>query len=156
RLSHQGLRQLAAKLIRAQEAERRRIAREMHDDWTQRLAVLAIETTKLEQHLKLSSPGRAQLHGIREELVRLSEDVHDLSRQLHPSILDDLGLTESLRSECAGYSRREKIEVVYTTEGVPAAVPKDIALSIYRMAQEALRNIARHAAVKKAWVSLTV
>ena len=148
--------QLAAKLIRAQEEERRRIAREMHDDWTQRLAVLAIETTKLEQELKLSQPGKTRFRVIREGLVTLSEDVHALSRQLHPSILDDLGLVEAVRSECASFTRRERIAVVYHPEEIPAGIPKDVAMCIYRVTQEALRNIARHAAVKTAWVSLNV
>jgi signal transduction histidine kinase len=156
RQSHDDLRNLAAKLIRAQEEERRRIAREMHDDWTQRLAVLAIETTKLERQLKLSPPGRSQLQGIREELVKLSDAVHDLSRQLHPSILDDLGLVEALRSECASFSRREGIAVDYQPGEIPTSLGNEMAMCIYRVAQEALRNIGRHAAVKHASVSLAV
>src|SRR5262249_54301282 len=73
---------------------------------------------------------------------------------LHPAILDDLGLVEALRSECASFSRREGIAVVYLPEEVPTSLPKDVALCLYRVAQEALRNIAKHAAVKEARVSL--
>ena len=80
--------------------------------------------------------------------------MHALSRQLHPSILDDLGLVEALRSECASFSRREGIAVVYRPEEVPTTLPKDVALCVYRVAQEALRNLAKHAAVNEAWVSL--
>ena len=99
------LRLLAGRLLQAQEDERRRIAREMHDDWTQRLAVLAIDAAKLETQLDPSSNAHRRLREMRGGLVSLSEDVHALSRQLHPSILDDLGLVDALRSECASVTR---------------------------------------------------
>jgi PAS domain S-box-containing protein len=154
RQTREGLRKLAARLIHAQEQERRRIAREMHDDWTQRLALLGIDMAKLAKHLGAPEKALPLLRAMQEQLVGLSEDVHALSRQLHPSILDDLGLAEALRSECASFSRREGIAVVYRPEAIPAAVPKDVALCVYRVAQEALRNVAKHAAAKKAWVTL--
>ncbi len=91
------LRLLTGRLLQAQEDQRRRIAREMHDDWTQRLAILAIDAAKLETQLDPSSHAHGQLQAMRAELVRLSEDVHALSRHLHPSILDDLGLVAALR-----------------------------------------------------------
>jgi signal transduction histidine kinase len=155
RQTRERLRKLAAKLLHAQEEERRRIAREMHDDWTQRLALLGIDIAKLEKHIGAPETALPLLRTMQEQLVSLSEDVHALSRQLHPSILDDLGLVEALRSECASFSRREGIAVVYRPEEVPTEVPKDVALCVYRVAQEALRNLARHAAVNEAWVSLT-
>jgi signal transduction histidine kinase len=154
RQTREGLRKLAAKLLRAQEEERRRIAREMHDDWTQRLALLGIDIAKLERYLGAPEKALLLLHAMQEQLVRLSEDVHALSRQLHPSILDDLGLVEALRSECASLARREGIAVDYRPEAVPATLPKDVVLCVYRVAQEALRNLVKHAAVKEAWVSL--
>src|SRR5262249_36543246 len=88
-------------------------------------------------------------------LVSLSEDVHALSRQLHPSILDDLGLVEALRSECASFTRRERIAVDYHPGEAPTSLAKDVSLCVYRVAQEALRNLAKHAAVNEASVSLT-
>jgi len=154
RHSREGRRELAAKLIHAQEEERRRIAREMHDDWTQRLALIGIDIAKLEELMGAPEKARPLLRKMQEQLVSLSEDMHALSRQLHPSVLDDLGLAEALRSECAGFSRREGIAVVYSPEEVPPAVPRNIAICVYRVAQEALRNIAKHAAVKKACVTL--
>jgi len=154
RQAREGLRSLAAKLLHAQEEERRRIAREMHDDWTQRLAVLGIDVANLEA--KLDSPEKALplLRTMQGQLVKLSEDVHALSRQLHPSILDDLGLIEALRSECASYWCREAIAVEYRPANVPQAVPADVALCLYRVAQEALRNVAKHAAVSAARLDL--
>lgn len=154
RQAKDGLSRLATKLLYSQEEERRRIAREMHDDWTQRLALLGIETAKLEEHLDVNGPALPLLQAIREQLISLSEDVHDLSRQLHPSILDDLGLVEALRSECTGFSRREAIAVDYRPDNVPAKLSKDVTLCVYRVAQEALRNVAKHAAVKEASLTL--
>jgi signal transduction histidine kinase len=155
RQTREGLRKLAAKLLHAQEQERGRIAREMHDDWTQRLALLGIDVAKLEKHVGAPERALPLLRSMQETLVRLSEDVHALSRQLHPSILDDLGLVEALRSECASFSRRERIAVAYHHARVLGTVTKDVALCIYRVAQEALRNLAKHAAVSEAQVSLT-
>jgi PAS domain S-box-containing protein len=154
RQAREGLRKLAAKLLHAQEEERRRIAREMHDDWTQRLALLGIDIAKLEKHIGVPERALPLLRTMQEQLMSLSEDVHDLSRQLHPSILDDVGLVEALRSECASFSRRERIEVVYRPEAVLPTLPKDAPLCVYRVAQEALRNLAKHAAVNEAWVTL--
>jgi PAS domain S-box-containing protein len=154
RRSHEQQRELASRLLRAQEEERRRIAREMHDDWTQRLAVLSIDIAKLEKQFGGAEKALPLLRAVREQVVALSQDVHALSRQLHPSILDDLGLVEALRSECASLSRREGIVVDYRPERAPKSFPKDVALGIYRVAQEALRNLAKHAAVSEARVSL--
>jgi two-component system, NarL family, sensor kinase len=154
RLAQDELRLLAGKLLQAQEDERRRIAREMHDDWTQRLAVLAIDAAKLETQLETSSNGQSQLRKMRAELVRLSEDVHALSRQLHPSILDDLGLVDALRSECASVARREDLAVAFRWDGVSGSWPKDVSLAVYRVAQEALRNVVKHARTEEARVSL--
>ena len=86
--------------------------------------------------------------------MSLSEDVHALSRQLHPSILDDLGLVDALRSECASVARREGVAVAYRPDDVPASLPKDVALCVYRVAQEALRNVVKHAGTEEARVSL--
>ncbi|WP_186377507.1 ATP-binding protein [Planctopirus ephydatiae] len=156
RQAKDGLRLLATKLLNSQEEERRRIAREMHDDWTQRLAILGIESAKLEGCLDTQAVALPILHNIRTQLVSLSEDVHDLSRQLHPAILNDLGLVEALRSECACFSRREEITVDYVADDVPENMSKEVALCVYRVAQEALRNVAKHAAVNRTAVNLAV
>jgi signal transduction histidine kinase len=156
RKSQTQLRDLAANLLNAQEQERRRIAREMHDDWTQRLAVLGIEVAKLEEHVGPSEAPSGLFEAIRGELVSLSEDVHGLSRQLHPAILDDLGLVEALRSECASFSRREDLAVNYVPQAAPQDIPVETALCAYRIAQESLRNVAKHSGSEEASVSLVV
>jgi len=155
RESQEDFRVLAGKLLTVQEAERRRLAREMHDDLTQRLAVLAIEAGKLEQQLQGSpDPIPEKLGEMREQMMKLSADVHAISRQLHPSILDDLGLVDAVESECNSFTHREGIKVNYKPNSVQATVPKDVALCIYRIIQEGLRNIGKHAQATEAHVSL--
>src|SRR5262249_24435794 len=97
---------LRHRLVRAQEEEHRRIARELHDDLTQRLAVLAIDAGTLEQLRGGAGDVAEQARRMREHLEVLSQSVHSLSRQLHPSILDDLGLVAALRSECLSLGQR--------------------------------------------------
>ena len=140
------LRTLTAKLLTAQEEERRRVAREMHDDWSQRLALLSISIAQVEARLGDSAEVRPLVAEIQRNVVELANDVHDLSRQLHPSILDDLGLVEALRAECALVSRREGLLVYYEPTRAQMSLPFDKALCLYRVAQEALRNVVKHAA----------
>lgn len=155
RESRKALQDLAGKLLAAQEAERRRLAREMHDDLTQRLAVLAIEAGKLEVQLKSAGNEVAEnLRNMKEQMVKLAADVHAISRQLHPSILDDLGLVDAVEAECTSFTQREGVLVTYEPENVPETVPKDLGLCLYRITQEALRNIAKHAKTHEAHVSL--
>jgi len=138
-------RQLAGRILTAQEDERKRIARELHDDISQRLAAGAIEAGKAEQELPAPHPSRAALAGVKDHLIALSDDVHRLSRQLHPAILDDLGLKDALRAECDRVAERGRLAVNFRCGQLPAGVPRDAALCVYRIAQEALRNAVKHA-----------
>jgi two-component system, NarL family, sensor kinase len=155
RQNESDLRGLAGRLIYAQEEERRRLARELHDDLAQRLTVFAIDVGRLGQQL-MGSPAPVQeaLREMQNSIVRISEDVHSLSRQLHPSILDDLGLIKAVEAECARFSRREGIDVVFNHENFPRVIPKDVSLSLYRIIQEGLRNISKHACAEHITVSL--
>jgi PAS domain S-box-containing protein len=146
--------ELRRRLVRAQEEEHRRIARELHDDLTQRLAVLAIGAGKLEQVPGLDPDVAERARGFREQLAALSESAHCLSRQLHPSILDVLGLVDALRSECMSLRQRDGVLVKYVAQDVPLDLSRDVALCFYRVAQEALRNVARHARCPEAVVRL--
>ena len=106
----EALRDLSRRLIQAQEKERALLARELHDDLTQRLAVLAIDVGRAE----LAAPDGAQaeaMRTVREGLVRLSEDVHSLAYQLHPSVLEELGLAEALRAECERLGRQAPVDL---------------------------------------------
>jgi PAS domain S-box-containing protein len=155
RKSHDELQELPGKLLTAQEEERRRLACELHDDLTQRLAVVAIEAGKVEQQLQGGAePVLGGLRRMKQEMIELSAVVHGISRQLHPSILDDLGLVNAIEAECMNFSQREGIQVKFTSKNVPATLPRDLALCLYRIAQESLRNIAKHAKTDKAVVML--
>ena len=113
------LRDLSRRLIRAQEEERALLARELHDDVTQRLAVLAIDVGRAE----LAAPDGTQaatMQSVREGLVRLSEDIHSLAYQLHPSVLEELGLAEALRAECERRGRRSQLELSVDLDPLPA------------------------------------
>jgi len=145
--------ELSGRLINAQEEERARLARELHDDVTQRLALLAIDAGREERVLSGSAAG-AVLRMMREGLVRLSEDVHTLSYRLHPSILEDLGLIEALKSECSRFSKACPVRLEVNACDIPEKLPRDVALCLFRIAQEGLRNITRHATASEAEVCL--
>jgi PAS domain S-box-containing protein len=149
------LRMLAGRLIHNQEEERSRLARELHDDLVQRLAVFAIDIGKLEGELT-DQPASVQekLREMKNDMIKISGDVHNLSRRLHPSILDDLGLIKAVESECTIFSRREGAEVVFSHENIHSVLPKDISLSLYRIVQEGLSNISKHACADHISVSL--
>jgi PAS domain S-box-containing protein len=143
---------LSRRLIRAHEEERALLARELHDDVSQRLAVLAIEVGRAE----LAAPDESQAKAmatVREGIVRLSEDVHSLAYQLHPSVLKELGLAEALRTE-GERCGRQGLHVWVNLDPLPAAMTEDTALCLFRVTQEALRNVIRHAGAHMATVRL--
>ncbi|UCD35685.1 MAG: sensor histidine kinase, partial [Nitrospiraceae bacterium] len=148
----------AGRLISVKEEELRHLSRELHDDLTQRLAVLAIEAGKLELTMHEREQPLTEtiqrISGIKEQLIRVSEDVHRISRQLHPTILDDLGLARAIESECAALRQKDDIEISFTKEDVPDRLPNDIPLCLYRIVQEGLNNIISHAGAKRCEVVL--
>ena len=147
------LRDLSRRLIRAHEEERALLARELHDDLSQRLAVLSIDVGRAEMAAGDEIQKNA-MTAVREGLVRLSEDVHTLAYQLHPSILEELGLIEALRTECERRGRQNRLEITTDLEPLPGVIAKDTALCLFRVAQEALGNVVRHAGALAASVTL--
>ncbi len=161
---------LAGRLITAQEDERRRLARELHDDLTQRLAALAIEAGLLEhahargrvaaagpQPGEAGAPDPAHEHivRIRQELSRLSTDIHQLSRRLHPATLDDLGLVAAIESEGRAFFERGGPPVALSTNGELDDLDRDVQLTLYRIVQEGLHNVQKHAEAHEVRVVLT-
>jgi signal transduction histidine kinase len=154
-LANQQLRQkqtelegLADRLIEAQEEERRRLGRELHDDITQRVAALAIDTGHLAN--QSGDPAiREPLHTMKERLAQLSREVHGLSRRLHPSTLEDLGIEAALEAEVRAFFERGGPPVDLDVSPAAANLPPDARLAFYRIVQEALRNIERHAAASE-------
>jgi PAS domain S-box-containing protein len=147
------LRNLSGRLINAHEEERARLARELHDDVTQRLARLAIDAGRVERGANGVSPAET-MRSVRDGLVRLSEDIHALSYRLHPAVLVDLGLAEAMKAECERFSRQESIVADVDLQELPPVVPLETALCLFRVTQEALRNVARHARARTVKVSL--
>jgi PAS domain S-box-containing protein len=143
-------REFGGRLLQAQETERSRLARELHDDITQRLAQLAIV---LDRDLAKRAMENEKLREARDGLTRLSEDVRSLAYKLHPALLEHLGLRAALKAECERFSRQEVISVEISLAEIPT-ISKDCALSLFRVAQEALNNVRRHAQAKTATVSL--
>jgi signal transduction histidine kinase len=144
RRAEEEARDLSGRLISAQEDERARLARALHDDITQRLALLAIDAGRKESGVADTTVKQA-LRSMRRDLAQISEDVHALCYLLHPSILQDLGLIEALKAECDRFRSVEAIPVSFRAEELLDEPPRAVALCLYRIAQEALRNVARHA-----------
>ena len=154
RKGKESYRNLAGQLLTAQEAERKRLARELHDDLSQRLAGLAMEAEMLEQQMPPQGAGAVRLKEMKDKLVTLSIDVHSMSRRLHPSILDDLGLPDAIASECARFQIQDSIAVDFRVENITKEIPPDVAVCLYRIAQEGLRNISKHAGATEVTISL--
>jgi PAS domain S-box-containing protein len=146
---------LTRRLIHSQEEEMRRLSRDLHDDLTQRLAVLAIDAGMLEKALRSLHPQASQeITDLKKKLIEVSDEVHNLSRQLHPSILDDLGLVQAIQSECETFSRRTGIAVSFEPGNPSISIPRDIALCLYRVLQEGLQNISKHSGASEARIVL--
>jgi signal transduction histidine kinase len=144
-VSKEELELLAGQLLTAQEDERGRIARELHDGVTQELASLAIEAGQLAHLPESESARRSQgLARIKAQAGRLSGDVHRLSRNLHPALLDDLGLVAAIEQECRGFFDRGGPPVELECQGDFADLRKEAQIVLYRITQEALRNIEKH------------
>lgn len=154
--AEQQLQALARRLLVAQEQERGRLARELHDDVTQRLGALAIDAGKLAAAAETEPVLGERVRSLQESAIRLAHDVQSLSRRLHPSILEDLGLPAALRAEVQALRDRLEIAVSFAAEAPPAGFPKESALALYRVAQECFQNISRHAGATEVNVELSV
>lgn len=145
-----------SRLIEAQEEERTRIARELHDDFCQRLAMLSLKTEKLRNAWYTSKPPLvdAQLDNVRQECADLANDVQQMSHTLHPSILDNLGLAMAVRNLCREVSEQSGAVVTFTDGDTPDYLPREVALSLFRVVQEALRNAIKYSGQKQFEVRL--
>ena len=150
----QDLQALTAKLIEAQEAGNKYLARELHDDFSQKLAVLGIQMAALAD--RASSPELGgRLLEFTAQIGILARDIHRISRQLHPAILDDLGLAAALKNECIAFTEQHGIPAEFDARDIPRGVSDDISLCLYRVAQECLRNVVKHAKATGVRVALS-
>ncbi len=140
------LQALTGSLLTSQEEERRRVARELHDDLSQRLAAIGMQGDAISQTMAQDpAAARSELERILKALGDLAEDVRLLSHRLHPAMLDDLGLAAALRSLTEEFGEREAMITTFYSDQVPETIPREVATGLYRIAQEALRNVAKHA-----------
>jgi PAS domain S-box-containing protein len=151
--SREQLRALSGRLLAASEEERRRISRELHDDISQRVAALGLEVRALRGR-PLDRRSRGLLRELDAHLGELAEDLRRLTRDLHPRILEDLGLTAALQAHGEQLAKRERLRVTVREREGHGSIAADVALCLYRVAQEALRNVRKHAGARRATVIL--
>jgi signal transduction histidine kinase len=148
------LRAFSAGLLVAQERERYHLSRELHDDLTQRLALLELNLDTLQRKHPTPNQLAENLQSFREQVTALSEDLRRIAYRLHPSVLDDLGLVVAAETYVRYLSERENIQVTFQHSNVPAIVDADAALCLYRVLQESLHNISKHSGAHSAQVTL--
>jgi signal transduction histidine kinase len=153
--TREALLELGGRLVNLQEEERSRIARELHDDVCQRLALIATELQFAAESFPESGPQLTEkVCEVFGRLKELSSDIHDLSYRLHPRSLERLGLTDAIRSLCSEIGQRRKIQLVFEDRDMPDSIGVDAALCLYRVAQESLRNVVKHSRAQSAEVGL--
>jgi len=153
RQQREELRLLAGRLMTAQDDERRRIARDLHDDLSQKLAYLAMDIGKLAT--KPSSQEFVEdLRVMQRRAADAAENVRHISHQLHPSILDDIGLEAALEQYCEEFEERSGIRTHFSSRDVPASLPRQVASSMYHIFQESLRNVSKHSEAEEVFVTL--
>lgn len=152
--AEEALRVLGGRLIAAQEEERSRIARELHDDLNQRMALLSIALEQLAQENGKSNQLRGRFEGLQRQAQEISADIQRLSHKLHPSMLDHLGLGAAVKGLCEELSSHKQLKIEVRIKGFPATLVQDITLCVFRIAQEALRNCLRHSEAQAVQVVL--
>jgi signal transduction histidine kinase len=157
-------RPIAAQLFVAQEAERRRVSREMHNDLAQRVALLEFEIERMKRRFA-GGPGAPQqqdlrslvvpeLDSLRGAVVLLADDLHRICEQLHPAVLENLGLVRGVESLCEDHHRKTSVNPVFAHGPIPATLSAPVSLCLYRVIQEALHNAAKYAKASAVTVTL--
>jgi two-component system sensor histidine kinase UhpB len=155
REANERLQDLSSRLIGAQEEERKRLARELHDDLSQQIAALSIATSNLKRQIpEERAEARTQADSIHHKLVQLAEAIRRMSHELHPAVLQYSGLAPAMRSYCEEFGALTGLKIALEIEGSFEGVAPAAALCLFRVAQEALRNVAKHARVSAASVEL--
>jgi signal transduction histidine kinase len=149
--AEENLRELSGRLINAQEDERARIARELHDDFSQRLAVVANELAQLSEGMPAEGmKENERLQIAWERLTELSSDIHRLSHRLHSAKLQYVGLLTATRSICEETARQHRIQIEFGHHSMPEDISPEVSLCFFRIIQEALNNIVKHSGAKQA------
>jgi len=156
REAEQALADVSRKLVQVQEEERTRIARDLHDDINQRLALLAVDIEQLNQNLPESSPELIdRLTQIRERVTEVSTGVQSISHELHSPQLEYLGIVAAMKSFCRELAARQSVEIDFRSDDIPRSISNEVSLCLFRVLQEALHNAVKHSQVRHFEVRLT-
>jgi signal transduction histidine kinase len=145
---------VSGKLITAQEHERTRIARELHDDIGQRLALLANELQQFREHSPNLPEVRKRVEELEKQTCEIASDIQSLSHELHSSKLEYLGMVPAMRSFCNEFSKQQKLEINFKNHDLPSTLPPDMSLCFFRVLQEALHNSAKYSGARHIDVEL--
>jgi PAS domain S-box-containing protein len=154
KLAEEALSSVSHRLIEAQEQERTRIARELHDDFSQRLALLAVELEQLHQNPPILSEIRRRMGGLQKQVSEIATDIQTLSHELHSSKLEYLGIAAAMRGFCKEFGEQQDVEIDLRSHDLPSRLSPEISLCLFRVLQEALHNSAKHSGVRHVEVQL--
>jgi signal transduction histidine kinase len=152
--AEEALANVSGRLIEAQEQERTRIARELHDDIGQRLALLAVEIEELHQNPPILPEIRSRMGRLQKQTSTIATDIQTLSHELHSSKLGYLGLAVAARGFCKEFSEQQDMEIDFKCQDLPSPLSSDSSLCLFRVLQEALHNSAKHSGVRRVEVQL--
>jgi len=149
KLAEAALAIVSRRLIEAQEQERSRIARELHDDIGQRLALLIIEVEQLQQNSgDLPAQFRSRMSKLKNQASEIAVDIQSLSHELHSSKLQYLGIAAAIAGFCRDFGEQQNVDIDFNTHHLPSPLPSDISLCLFRVLQEALHNSAKHSGTR--------
>jgi len=141
-------------LIEAQEQERTRIGRELHDDIGQRLAMVAVQLQRVHEDSVVLPEVRTSMGKLKKEIREIATDIQSLSHELHSAKLQYLGVAGAMRSFCREFGEQQKVEIDFQSHHLPSPVPPDTALCLFRVLQEAVHNSVKHSGVRHTEVRL--
>jgi signal transduction histidine kinase len=154
KLTEAALASVSRRLIEAQEQERTRIARELHDDIGQRLALLAVELEDLQRDPLGVPEIRSRMGELHQQTSEIATDIQTLSHELHSAKLEYLGLVVAMRSLCREFGEQQKVTIDFNTQDLPSPLPPEISICLFRVLQEALHNSKKHSGVAHVGVRL--
>jgi len=154
KLAQEAVHELSHKLINAQENERARLARELHDDLSQSIALLSIQMTRLRHESNSLDYVKAQLDQLISDVYRIVGDIRRISHELHPAMLSQLGLEAALRDSLREVATAHPLEIGFQAENLSRNLPEDVSLCLYRVTQESVQNVIKHSAATSAQVTI--
>ena len=148
KLAEAALANVSRKLIEAQEQERTRIGRELHDDIGQRLAMVAVQLQQVHEDSLVLPQVRNRMGELKKEISGIADDIQSLSHELHSAKLQYLGIAGAIKGFCREFGEQQKVEVDFQSHDLPSPLSPDISLGLFRVLQEALHNSAKHSGVR--------